>query len=337
MLKSKRHRIHSGTTFLLAVALASACGGFGGEKKKKGGGSNPQGIDTTQTTEVRLGLRQDSSLLSLAAPASDDFVIQITGCSSTYTTTVTSTTADPEPLVALYTGDGNCVAGLESFDWDGVSYVRAGGGTLTSGGSFFNDGGANELYVQVDTSLPGTIGPGAEAIFAISEVKAGSDYAISGYSTSAGLTVSAIEAPELQIPAGGITLTGIDPVSGIATFDVHAQCANTLSPDATTCQTPGEDNQLFTGMRAKLVTDIYAGVIDYSDAEAIMAAGTTDVTGPDLSVAAPITTEGFVLSLSGAGALFTNKNMLLVIEYTSVAPAGKSYRFFNVDIGDPQL
>jgi hypothetical protein len=148
--------------------------------------------------------------------------------------------------------------------------------------------------------------------------------------------VSILEAPEVEIPANGVTLSSIHATTGVATFAVNVQCKNILSPDATTCQTPTGDNQAFTAMKAKLVTDTFGGDLDYSEASGAMASGATSVTAPNLSVAAPITKEGFLVSLSGAGQLYTNKNMILIVEYTDSVSSAKSYRYFNVDIGDPQ-
>lgn len=320
---------------ILGLSLLAACGG---ESLVKSPGSEKSngGVDRTKTTDVRLGIQEDTGGFSLAAPTTSDFIIAITACSSGYTTSVTSTTGAPKSSVPLYTGDGGCIAGLQEFTWTSKVYTKAGGGTLTSGASLFQEVGGDQLYVQVGTALSATIAPGSQAVFLVSEVKAGSDYAISGYSTSAGLTVSAIEAPDLEIPANGITLSSINASTGVATFSVNVQCANILSPDATSCQTPGGENQLFTSMKAKIVTDTYTGVLDFTSANTIMGSGTTAVTAPDLSTASPITKEGFVLSLTGEGQLYGNKNMLLVIEYTDPVSSGKSYRYFNVDIGDPQ-
>jgi hypothetical protein len=312
--------------------LAASCGSElldDKESKNKSG-------DDRKTTDVQIAVQEDSSGFSLAAPTTSDFIIAITACSSGYTTSVTSTTGTPRSSVPLYTGDGGCIAGLQQFTWATKVYTKSGGGSLTSGASLFQESGGGQLYVQVGIALAATIAPGVQATFLISEVKAGSDYAISGYSTSAGLTVSAIEAPELEIPAAGIVLSSINAGTGVATFTVNVQCANILSPDSTTCQTPGAENQLFTNMRAKIVTDTYLGVLDYTAANALMTAGSTAITAPALSTAAPINKEGFVLSLAGAGQLYANKNMLLVIQYTDPASGGKSFRYFNVDIGDPQ-
>jgi hypothetical protein len=319
------------TVFTLGL-LAASCGSelLGDKDSKKKSG------DDRKTTDIQIGVRQDSSGFSLAAPTTSDFIIPITACSSGYTTTVTSTTGAPLASVPLYTGDGGCVAGLQQFTWETKVYTKSGGGTLTTGASMFQEVGGDELYVQVGTSLAATIAPGSQAIFLISEVKAGSDFAISGYSTSAGLSVSAIEAPELEIPATGISLASIHATTGVATFSVNVQCANILSPDATTCQTPGAENQLFSAMSAKIVTDTYGGVLDYTDANTIMSSGTTAVTAPALSTSAPITKEGFVLSLVGGGQLYSNKDMLLVIQFTDPVSSAKSFRYFNVDIGDPQ-
>jgi hypothetical protein len=317
------------TIFTLGL-LAASCGSeLLGEKDIKK-------MDPAKTVDVTLGVREDRSGFSLAAPTTSDFIIAITACSSGYTTSVTSTAGSPKTSVPLYTGDGGCIAGLQQFTWATKVYTKAGGGSLTSGASLFQESGGGQLYVQVGTALAATIAPGVQATFLISEVKAGSDYAISGYSSSAGLTVSAIESPQLEIPSNGIVLASINASTGVASFTVNVQCQNILSPDATTCQTPGAENQLFTNMRAKIVTDTYSGVVDYTAANTIMSAGSTAVTAPALSTAAPITKEGFVLSLAGAGQLYANKNMLLVIQYTDPASGGKSFRYFNLDVGDPQ-
>ena len=314
--------------------LASACGALEVDSEK--GDSDEATIDPRRSSEVALGVQADEGALQLAAPTTSDFVIQITGCASGYTTTVTSTAASPKGSVPLYTGDGNCIAGLQSFTWSGVAYTKSGGGTLTTGSSLFVNG-ANQLYVTVGTQLTATISGASKATFLISEVKSGSDYTISGYSSSAPLTVSAIEAPEIEIPANGITLTSINATTGVATFTVNVQCKNILSAGPSSCQTPGGEDQLFSNMKAKLITDTFSGVLNFSDANTAMATGSTAVASPaNLKATSPITTEGFMLSLSGAGQLYTNKNMILIVEYTDPTSSAKSYRYFNVDIGDPQ-
>lgn len=333
-MRQQVSRVKAVTTLLFLSFLAASCGSelLGGKVNQKKSGD---GLDPVKTTEVQIGVQEDTKGFSLASPTTNDFIIAITACSSGYTTSVTSTSGSPKSSVPLYTGDGGCIAGLQQFTWATKVYTKSGGGSLTSGASLFQESGGGQLYVQVGTALAATIAPGAQAIFLISEVKAGSDYAISGYSTSAGLTVSAIEAPQLEIPANGIVLASINASTGVGTFTVNVQCQNTLSPDATTCQTPGTENQLFTNLRAKILTDTYGGVLDYTSANAIMSTGTTAITAPMLATAAPITKEGFVLSLAGAGQLYANKNMLLVIQYTDPVSGGKSFRYFNLDIGDP--
>lgn len=323
--------------WLVALSfLASACGAPEGNIRKDSLGNNPNLIDSRRATEVALGLQAVNGGLQFAAPTTGDFVIQISGCSSGYNPTVTSTTDTPRSSVALYTGDANCIAGLQSFTWSGVAYNKNGGGTLTSGSSLFSNG-TKQLYVTVGTQLSTTISSTSKANFLISEVKIGDDYAVSGYSSSSPLSVSTIEAPEVIIPANGITLAAINATTGVATFNVHAQCINTNSPGPSSCRTPGGEDQLFSNMKAKLITDTFGGVINFSNASASMSTGATAVADPvNLKTTAPITTEGFMLSLSGAGQLYANKNMILIIEYTDPTSSAKSYRYFNVDIGDPQ-
>lgn len=339
MMKARTR--HAGTRALLGftTVLAAACGALGSDPEnepKLQEGSRPK-PDPSRTTPVSISLQSASGGFQLTQPTSDEYIINITNCASGYTTTVTSTAAAPITSVPLYTGDGGCDAELEEFAWDGITYTKSGGGTLVSGSALFTDGGTNKLYVTVATALDATIGPSSEALFVISESKAGEDYAISGYSTSAPLTITAVEAPELEIPAGGITLASIDADNGVATFTVNLQCRNILSPSASSCQTDGGQDQLFSNMKVKLAKDTYGGVLDYAAASTVMASGTTSVKDPDhLSTAAPITTEGFVLSLAGPGQLYFNKNMLLVVEYSEPGTSFKSFRYFNVDIGDPE-
>jgi hypothetical protein len=329
MMKARRRRAGTRALLGLTTVLAAACGALGSDPEnepKLQEGSRPK-PDPSRTTPVSIALQSASGGFQLTQPTSDQYIVHISNCASGYTTTVTSTAAEPITSVPLYTGDGGCDAELEEFAWDGITYTKSGGGTLVSGSALFTDGGTNNLYVTVATALDATIGPSSEALFVISESKAGEDYAISGYSTSAPLTITAVEAPELEIPAGGITLASIDADTGIATFTVNLQCRNILSPS----------DQLFSNMKVKLAKDTYAGKLDYAAASTVMASATTSVIDPDnLSTAAPITTEGFVVSLDGPGQLYFNKNMLLVVEYSEPGTSFKSFRYFNVDIGDPE-
>lgn len=99
------------------------------------------------------------------------------------------------------------------------------------------------------------------------------------------------------------------------------------------CPSAGNDNHKIVNMKAKLITDTYTGTIDYSDAVTIMTAGTTTLANAD-KVGGQ---ERFKVSVTGQGALYSNKNMLLVLSYEdpSSPSLGTSYKYFNVDIGDP--
>jgi hypothetical protein len=270
--------------------------------------------------------------LSLVSNFSSDFVIAITGCSSGYTTTVTSTTAVPVTAVSLYAFDTDCVAGLVNFVYNTKTYTKQGGGSLTTGTSLFSETGGGLLNVTVGTNLPSPLSSGAQVKFVVEEIKLGADYAVTGYSVSEALEIAGVEAPNLKMQAAA--LTAIASGTGFPSFDLSLECNLATQSASSICPTPGGDLQTMTSMKAKLIVDTYSGVITIAEAQTIMASGTTSVAAGNLlgTIGA---NGGFKLNLTqSTGPLFTNKNMLLVVSFTDAGGA-VSYRYFNIDIGSP--
>ncbi len=296
---------------------------------------------STETIDVKVGLQFTGSAVANLngfdlADNITDYVIDVAGCKSGYTKNVVSSAATPVSTVALYAFDVDCLAALKSFSYGGSSYARADGSGLSAGSAVFqNAGNTKQLTVSVFEQLPSPLVNGAKASFAFQEILLGSDYTISNYSTYESLGISGTLAPAIKIPVGGVALKSISAANGAATFDVKVECESLLA-NTNECPT-SNGNQSMLNMKAKLVTDTYSGVVSLAQAGTIMASGASSVVAGDVQAPVGAYNGGFKLDLAGSGALASNKNMLLVIEWTDPADAAKkSYRYFNVDIGDPQ-
>ena len=316
----------------IAFLFATSCG--------KSDSNKPWGNSKNNTPEpqwVQAQLSVDSgasnSALNLVSNAAQDFVVVITSCASGHTATVTSTSATPVSSVPLYQTDTDCVAELESLTVAGSIYTKDGGGRLTTGAALFKSAGAQDIYVSVSQNLPSPLTSGAVARFNYVQSATGADYLANNVSVSAGLEVGGVDAPFLKIPTSGVTLKAISNGTGIPSFEFLMECRVPTTTGNTICPSATGTAQLMTGMKVKLVQDTFSNVLSYADAQTIMASGSSTVIAGDLSTTP--TNGGFKLTLSGPGRLTSFKNLILVTEYKDTASGASSYRYFNLDIGNP--
>lgn len=334
--------------FSFSLILLGSCGSE--QAKKLGVGEDKQEIAAPtgdQAVLAAIGV----SRASLALDGTDgiaDWEIDISGCKSGFTTTVTSTTATPKSSVALYRQDQSCIAELVSFTWDSKTWTMSGGSGLSAGSDDFQDGSGNTLRVFVDTQLASPAVDGLEARFIFTEILSGDNFTISDYAYSETLTVDALEAPNMSIHH--MDLTAIDATNGKATFDVSVECEGTLSQSGSDCSTAiGGVNQRLVRMKVAVLgatTGIYADGIDYAEATAAIddhaeavAAGDLEA---DLRSDGVADNGGFTVSVEmNVGPLYSHKTMVVLVEYRTLdtPPASgdypRSYRWFSVSIGEP--
>jgi hypothetical protein len=293
---------------LTAIIFATACG------KKS---SAPEII------EVPLGLSAPS--LSLAGASFADWTITITGCKSGYSTSVTSTAAAPKTAVGLYKFDQGCVAGLEKFKIDGDEYTKQGGGVLNAAAgteaTFIS--GTKTKSIKVASQLDSPLTASSKAQFSFYEITNGADKPLQDYSQGHNLGIVGVEAPYFEINAAN--MTGM--TDGVPTFNIKFECQNAIS--TTKCPTPNADAQAMADMTVKVVDDTFSGTPTYANAEGAFAtAGVT--TTVDATVG---TKGGMTASAVGIGPMYQHRNLIVFIRYSTAG--GASYRYFNVDIGEP--
>lgn len=306
--------------------------------------------DDYEETEVSFNLSYGGKALKLLPDLSlsnnsfnlvsvSNFTVDITTCASGYTKDDviaggTTTT------VKMYAKDRGCLAELQSFIYNAKTYVKSGGGNLSTGTAVFENqaDAAETLMVGVVAQLPDPLTDAATASFSFREISQGADFAISNYSYTDTVEVQGVAAPNFSI--SDVVINAINAVTGEATFDIKTQCGRVVTQPSGdyACETSATDSQNFIDMKVKLIYDdsgIYtAHKMTYAQAETAMSAGTTTLTNGmfDGSTA----NDGFLVSIAGAGQLYTHKDMFFIISYTAANGYGTSYRYFRVTIGDPQ-
>lgn len=317
----------------LALTFAVAVGGCGTSKSKESSLAATVAAPMGVVFQPRASLTEDA-VFSLATNDLYDFVVDITACSSGFTYTVTSTTASKVGTVNLYKGDTDCLAGLKSFSWDGVSYTKSGGGNLTTGSAIFqNAGNTKQMQATVYVALDiGGIVASSKAHFVIGEIIKGGDYEVpvASYSEPTDILGTLLEAPNFTIVAA--TLVSVASGTGVPTMTIEFKCGGAVTGN--NCASPTGVDQDMTKMSVSLVWDnpaTYNGSLTYTQADTIVAALKTDIVGG--MVGAVTGGSGAnVTGVVGEGALDSKRNMLVVVKYVDPVTSGASYRYFNMDL-----
>lgn len=347
---------------LLAVLASSACGTLEMRDLKDSFGSKTEGTENTDQdwATVRVGLTPSQVLttkLTESNFAPDEFSLfafdlvnaasmqfKVSGCASGYVVNATPVASHTATML-LYKTDKNCEVGLVQFDYDSKTYQPTGGATELKGASgnsaIFQASTGEELKVRVYKQLLASgVTDGMEAAFTFLKSTKGADANVVNYTAGSPLNVNGIEAPAFSIAS--IELTDIASVGGAGTFRFTLQCAQNLTQTGSDWECPrvnGEtDPQKIIHMAVKLVHDAAnKSTYTFSEIETLMASGTT-VVNNIMKVGASATNIQ-VGNMVGPGQLVTHKQMLLIMSYTdpSTPSRGTSYKYFNVDIGDPTL
>lgn len=320
--------------FVLLIALQSGCGGALKEKVSGEGKSKE-----SEMIELDLLIENQSMSLGLLSASTVDFVVQVNNCSSGYSTTVTSTTADPVSTVSLYSYDTDCVAELEQFDWAGETWNRAGGGLLSTGSAIFVDSGTNEMNVTVYTQLTSPLTDGGTATFVFQELLLGNDFVVTDYSFSETIEVIGLEAPNVSV--NHVDLTAIESGTGIATFTLSIECNVAVSGAGNhICVTPEGIDQNMQNYEVAIIYDdpiAYDGTLTFSQAVDIIDDHGFAVTGghldPNLGANGGFSTP---LVRMDTGPLYTHRELLILVSYESNEfPGARSFRYFRAEIGTP--
>ncbi len=351
-----------GVTLTLAgVVLVAACGTLEVRDLKDTFGSKSKGTSATDQdwSTVRIGLTpsqlltsklvdndfepQDFSLFSFDLVNAASFKFKVTGCASGYSVATTSVTGYSTTM-KLYKTDKNCEVGLVEFGYDNKTYSPQSVSELkgaAGSAAMFSAGSGDDLKVKVYKQLlAGGVLDGQDAAFTFLKSSKGANSNVVDYTAGSPLSVQGVEAPAFTINA--INLTDVAAADGKGTFNFTLQCNQNLTqPNAGSdwaCpRVNGEsDPQKLIDMQVKLISDAAnKSTYTYDEIETIMSSGTTALTNA-MKVAGS-TTNVLVTGVVGPGKLVDFKQMLFVISYTdpTATSRGKSFIYFNVDIGDP--
>ncbi len=309
--------------FLIGFAL-TACGPQLVNPTESTGDNNP--VDEQEFVTVGVGVaKADAGVFQLAAATA--FSMSLDGCSSGLTY---SSITEANTNIDVYKFDQSCLVKLESFTFGGITYIPTAANPFTTWAdgdiaTFIDQtdivSGAT-IKVVVDTQLPSPIAGTESVSYSFSEIVAGTDQSIAGsvVGDAHGLSVAGQEAPNFKI--SGVQMTGMT-ANGAGIFKFFMECNVTATDSGATCD--GLGNALVT---IALVEDTYGGVLDLSQAAAIMA---SNETAPSATIAvgnASYPNGGFEsLDLTGPDQIHNNPNMLLVLEADN-----KSYLYFNLDV-----
>jgi hypothetical protein len=347
---------------LLSALVCAACGTLEVRDLKDTFGSKSKGKQSTEQdwAVVRVGLTPSQLLTSKLVdwePSARDFSLfsfdlvnaasmkfKVSGCASGYSVATTAV-ASYSTTMKLYKTDKNCEVGLVEFGYDNKTYapqsVSELKGAAGTSATFIASAG-DEFKVKVFRQLvAGGIVDGQDAAFTFLRSSKGTDANVVDYTAGSPLAVNGLEAPAFSIST--INLVDIASSDGKGTFSFKLQCAQNLTqPGGSDWACPkvnGEtDPQKIINMQVKLVADAAnKSTYTYDEIETLMNAGSlTSITNSmkDGSSATNI----IIPQLVGPGRLVDYKQMLLILSYTDPSTPdsrGKSYVYFNVDIGNP--
>jgi hypothetical protein len=347
---------------VVGAVLVAACGTLEVRDLKDTFGSKSKGTSTTDQdwATIRIGLTpsqlltsklldndfepEQFSLFAFDLVNAASFKFKVSGCASGYSVPTTSVTGFSTTL-KLYKTDKNCEVGLVEFGYDSKTYSPQSVSELKGApgsSAMFSAGAGDDLKVKVYRQLvPGGIIDGDTSAFTFLKSSKGANSNVVDYTAGSPLSVNGVEAPAFTINA--INLTDVAASDGKGTFKFVLQCNENLTQpgggsDWACPRTAGEsDPQKVIDMHVKLVEDAAnKSTYTYDEIEALMASGTTALTNA-MKVAGS-STNVQVTGLVGPGKLVDYKQMLFIMSYTdptTPSSRGKSFVYFNVDIGDP--
>lgn len=342
MYQKLSNRLLLGVTLLLSVGCGAAFDKLAGKKTSTSETTSysetPVSVSLSYAgkTGSKLKLEEENAFNLISVT---NFQFSITTCASGFSS-LNIAAGGTSTTVKMYAKDRGCLAELISFIYNAKTYVKSGGGNLSTGTATFENQVLNTdtVLVGVVAQLPDPLTDAATASFSFREISKGSDVTISNYSYTDTVEVKGVAAPNFSV--SDVVINSINAVTGEATFDIITQCGRTVTIPVADyiCEPSATDSQKFTDMKVKLIYDdaaVYtAHVMTYAQAATAMSAGTTTLTNGmfDSSTA----NDGFKATIAGAGQLYTHKDMLFIISYTDPNSYGTSYRYFRLTIGDPQ-
>jgi hypothetical protein len=292
-------------------------------------------------TLVKIPVSVEYGYFNLLGTAATAYSVDLTGCLSAYTTTVTEANLDG---VEVYKDDRSCLAKLTSFTSGGITYnaTNVGATNFTTWAAndtaLFASAGGDTIRVKVISQLASPISGTEAVVYNFSELLDGTgDYTFSeaDVSDAHAITVESQEAPLFKVAAA--TFTGMDDVSGAPEFTFKMECVDDPTSVAPTsvAMAAGSGADTLCGandlnaVTYKLVKDTFGSDLTITEAETIFSTVGTSVTLPADQYQDSGTNEGFnTATLDGPGGLGVagNENMILILK------AGLSFTYFNIDV-----
>ncbi|MCA2960921.1 MAG: hypothetical protein IOD12_11760 [Silvanigrellales bacterium] len=303
--------------------------------------------DTASKLGFSFTSESESALAFSLAPTSG-FTFDVLGCKSDFTA-ANLTANTPTETVALYAHDHGCFFDLKEFGFGGATYVPVSGTSFFDGNTFdedrvvyfVNDADATDkVKVRIQDFLSSPLADGEEFTYVFMQIKRGTDFAVQDYSYTETMQVLGVEAPNVAISS--MELTAIDAVTGQATFATTLECNVPTTVDAgkKTCPTATATAQHLEDFQSILISEpADPNTFDYDAARALFDDGGNAALIHSVTDAVTVAANQFdIANKQKDGPLHSNKDMYLVVQYKDPANAeNRSYRYFKVTIGDPQL
>ena len=311
------------------------------ESKETTFGRVSGGGAATQKTLLKIPVSVEYGYFSLLGTPATAYSVDLAGCLSAYTATVTQANLDG---IEVYKDDRSCLAKLTGFSAGGIDYTATNPGAtnfttwLANDTALFASLGGDTIRVQVISQLDSPIAGTEAVVYNFSELLDGEgDYTFSeaDVSDAHAITVESQEAPLFKVATA--SFTGMDNVSGAPEFIFKMECVDDPTSATPTSVAMGAGSGADTlcgandlnAVTYKLVKDTFGSDLTITEAETIFATPGTSITLPGDQYQDSASNEGFNTStLDGPGGLGTagNENMILILK------AGLSFTYFNIDV-----
>ena len=250
------------------------------------------------------------------------YVIQISGCSSGYTATITINSA--AQLLSLYDKDSNCTAALVSFEFENSNWTPSAGGPFSGNtpALFKNNINSNRIMVRQIQNLTSPVTSNQKIIFSFYNAALQSEnIQLINIKQSQFLPNSVDDAPNLKPSAAApVDIQSISN-NGIATFFFKVTCSIlVVSPFRSCISEPRKFLQRMDRMKALILNDTFSGVLTWDQANNLVydaqnnpRPGVINIDRTNLRVPTAGDNGGFGIALSTPQALNQNPQMLLII------------------------
>jgi len=334
-----------------AVSLFAACG-------VKLGSVGPEQASTASNSEntnrdkvtIPVSIQDQQSGTNLVDQAGlglagvNQFNISISGCASGFSDTLTDANFTAS-AVELYDQDTGCVAALNSFQVNGITYSAPASPVWDEGSHMTYSGSGSTLEVTVASQLAGTISAGQQITFTFSELIKGSEQDIvrGDVVAEGSIAISGEEAPDFTVSK---TIYNKISTGGYPKFQFKLECGSDVvyssagNHSATTCnaQTMASLKYMLfqdpdTNGAANLTQAQLDGMAGWSSAEVVDNSHELIV---DKAGGSPTDADlahgGFFINTDMISPAKVHANPYLILAVQSTQGSVKTYTWFRVKI-----